>query len=35
MNFMEIRTFYKKTTSFYKKLPIVIYKKLDAPNSDL
>ena len=24
-----------KTTSFYKQLPIVIYKKLDAPNSDL
>jgi len=36
MNLMKMRTFfYKKTTSFYKKLPNVIYKKLDAPNSDL
>ena len=35
MNFMKMRTFYKKLPPFYKKLPIVIYKKLNAPNSDL
>ena len=35
MNFMKMRTFYKKLPFFYKKLPIVIYKKLNAPNSDL
>ena len=28
MNFMKMRTFfYKKNTSFYNKMPIVIYKK--------
>jgi len=30
-----MRTFYKKLPPFYKKLPIVICKKLNAPNSDL
>ena len=36
MNFMKMRSFYKKIPFFiYKKLPIVIYKKLNAPNSNL
>ena len=34
---MKMRPFYKKkkTTSFYKKLPSVIYKKIMSQNSDL
>ena len=35
MNFMKMRIFYKNYLFFCKKLPIVIYKKLNAPNSDL
>ena len=37
MNLMKMRTFFfiKKYLFLLKKMPIVIYKKLDAPNSDL
>ena len=32
MNFMKMRTFYKKTTSFYTKLILHTYKKLKPQN---
>ena len=36
MNFMKMRTFYKKNYLFLiKKCPLLFIKKLDAPNCDL